>query len=561
MSKIDFLFGLHFDQPLGEKESVLEDAYQSCYLPFFQLMKKHPKIKFSFHFSGVLYDWFLKDHPEFIGLLKGFVQRRQAEVLSGPHYNPILLLIPDHDKIGQIKLQNDFIKKHLGVTPRGLWLCAEAFEQHLVKILHQAQIEYLPISDSLFEGEFEKNGSFITEEEGITTRLFLICETLKKISPSHPVDEIFSYFKRVLANKNKATITLFDEGEKYRGIQWLEELLRRLEANQTLVRTTTFSDYLEDVSFSTKVYPKASNIRSQLVQSSDLDYLHKKMLHVSLKLESSKKSNNKKLEEAKVELYRGQSYLGNRSSLYKSLIRSENIIDNIRHESKYSTEVAITDFNKDGADEVLMSNDQLSAYFVPNKGGAIFEIDYKPKSVNILGQFSLNDHFFDKSVSAAHLQSKDYHECGDFLNATYSFFPQRKKEEVSVSLSRSGQVIDKDGVIVPIKVLKKISLLKGQSILNIDYEITSLFDQETEILFGPDFHLFPSQDNSCDVSYNVDQVKLVDDDSGFNVSLVFEKKSMLVRFPNENSVLIPIWTIRLLPKSHWTNRISLRLEG
>lgn len=589
MSKIDFLFGLHFDQPLGTEDSVLEEIYQNCYLPFFKLMEKYPSVKFSFHFGGTLYDWFLKAHPEFIKLIKSFVFKRQAEALGGAHYNPILPLIPDQDKLGQIKLQSDFIQEHFGLTPRGAWITENSFEPHLVKILKKAGIEYIPLLDSTMSIANPNKEYFTTEEEGQTLSVFPIIASLVKIMPKCNIDDLFSYFKTVINRGKGKTVVLFDQGEKY-GAEthvWLEDFIRRLADSPSNIKTQTFSDYIEENMPSGKVYPNVSSSRNLLMQSSALDNVHKKMLYVSSK---------NKAEKDRLSLYKAQSGLGYlfgiarpklRAELYKHLIVAECFVDISSHENKSYTEVVITDFNKDGLDEVLMSNSYLSVYFAPQNGGAIFEIDYKPKNINLLntlGQWSLNDHFFDTKVSLDHLQNEDYHECGDFIGASYSFFPQRKKSEVGLSLSRSGQVIDKNGVIVPIKVMKKISLLKGQSIINIDYEITSLHDEEAEIMFGPDFNLsflgprsFYEIDSkllndktmlSLDILHNVGQVKIVDVDSGYNVSLMFEKKSMLVRFPYgdeqgiyQNSVLIPVWQIKLGAKSNWTNRISLRLES
>src|SRR3989338_932242 len=109
MKKVKFLFGIHCHQPIGNFEHVVEEAYQQSYRPFIEGMERHPRIKFSFHYSGILYDFFLEKHPEFMERLKGLVKRGQAEVMTAGYYEPIISIIPDDDKIGQIVMQNDFI--------------------------------------------------------------------------------------------------------------------------------------------------------------------------------------------------------------------------------------------------------------------------------------------------------------------------------------------------------------------------------------------------------------------------------------------------------------------
>ena len=104
MKKLKFLFGIHCHQPVGNLGQVFDEAYQRAYLPFLETMAKHPRIKFAVHYSGVLYDWFKDKHPEFLELIQKLAKRGQLEILSGGYYEPILSVIPDVDKLGQIEM-------------------------------------------------------------------------------------------------------------------------------------------------------------------------------------------------------------------------------------------------------------------------------------------------------------------------------------------------------------------------------------------------------------------------------------------------------------------------
>ena len=42
---------------------VFEEAYQKSYLPFIEILERHPKIRIAIHFTGILLDW-IKQHPE-----------------------------------------------------------------------------------------------------------------------------------------------------------------------------------------------------------------------------------------------------------------------------------------------------------------------------------------------------------------------------------------------------------------------------------------------------------------------------------------------------------------
>ncbi|MDR3243618.1 MAG: alpha-amylase, partial [Elusimicrobiota bacterium] len=66
MGKIKFVFCIHNHQPIGNFDCVFENAYKTAYNPFMQIMLKHPKIKWCMHASGMLWEYFTKEKPEYI---------------------------------------------------------------------------------------------------------------------------------------------------------------------------------------------------------------------------------------------------------------------------------------------------------------------------------------------------------------------------------------------------------------------------------------------------------------------------------------------------------------
>ena len=82
-SKLVFLFGIHNHQPVGNFEYILEKAYKKSYLPFIEIMAKHPNIKWTLHCSGILWDYFLETKPKYIEIVKSMIEKNQIELLSG----------------------------------------------------------------------------------------------------------------------------------------------------------------------------------------------------------------------------------------------------------------------------------------------------------------------------------------------------------------------------------------------------------------------------------------------------------------------------------------------
>jgi len=87
MNKIYFGICLHFHQPVGNFDNILERAYQNCYKPFLDVFEKYPDIKMAFHFSGCLLDYLEEKHPEFLDKVKKDFGRRKSSLYKAldPH--------------------------------------------------------------------------------------------------------------------------------------------------------------------------------------------------------------------------------------------------------------------------------------------------------------------------------------------------------------------------------------------------------------------------------------------------------------------------------------------
>ena len=63
MKRVSLVFGTHNTQPVGELESVYERAYERAYKPFLTVLNRYPELHAVLHYSGVLLEWFERNHP------------------------------------------------------------------------------------------------------------------------------------------------------------------------------------------------------------------------------------------------------------------------------------------------------------------------------------------------------------------------------------------------------------------------------------------------------------------------------------------------------------------
>jgi len=632
VKKIKFAIGIHNHQPIGNFDFVFADAYQKAYLPFLEVLAKHPKIKIALHYSGYLFEWLLNRDPQLGARLKNLVAAGQVEMMSGGYYEPILVNIPDEDKMGQIEKLNQFVHHHTGYDPVGLWLAERIWEPQLPKVLAQCGAKYVVIDDSHFKSagleEQDLFGYYVTEETGYVVNIFPISERLRYTIPFQEPEVTIDYLRSIAEEDSDKLIVFADDGEKF-GIwpgthehcyqnKWLERLFSLLEANLDWIEIVHFSEALENLLPLGRVYLPTASYREMmewalpaktieqyenfehhlkdnglfdkykvfvrggfwrnfLAKYPESNNLHKKSLWVSNKvhqLKGDKKYDQKLVEQAQDYLWAGQTncpywhgvfgglYLNNlRFAVYNNMIQAEALVDRIvKTNSTYERgwiDVQNTDFDADGRDELIVETKTFNLYFAPHTGGTLFELDYKPKAINLLDTMtrrkeayhnkllnmkdqpdsnnngsgvtsihdlvitkepdldkklkydwyrrgSLIDHFLAASTQLDQLANCEYEEQGDFVQTPYRYETELVKNCLNIRLHRNGTLKSKNR-ISKISVLKNIRVDRKSSTINITYELKNLENSLIELWFAPEFNYALLAGNAPDRYYYFDR--------------------------------------------------------
>jgi alpha-amylase len=270
MDRLAFCLGVHNHQPIGNFDHVMVEATERAYRPFLERLDRRPEVRLSVHCTGSLLEWLRERSSRTFDLLGTVAARGQVELLTGGFYEPILAVLPDHDKIGQIERLTTFLKSHFGVRPRGMWLAERVWEPHLPRVLVEAGVEYVLVDDRHFAlagvDVDTLGGYYLTDEQGQSLRIFPINQRLRYLIPFGPVDETFEYLS---GWRGRApAITMVDDGEKFGawpgthahvyGDGWLDRFLDRLLSTPWL-EVATLADVVERVPPSGRVYlPTAS---------------------------------------------------------------------------------------------------------------------------------------------------------------------------------------------------------------------------------------------------------------------------------------------------------------
>ncbi len=221
---VALLLGVHAHQPVGNFDSVMDDAHVRCYGPFLRIMHQYPEFHFAIHVSGWLLDYLLKHFPAEMTLLREMVVRGQAELFGAGYTEPVLASIPTRDRVGQIHQLSDYLHEKFGATPQGAWLTERVWESSVVPALSEAKVGYVTVDDYHFlcagKPNAGLNGYYTTEEYGHHLDLFPISEALRYRIPFSPAHEVVSYIESLADEPWQSAAIYFDDIEKF-GI-WLE---------------------------------------------------------------------------------------------------------------------------------------------------------------------------------------------------------------------------------------------------------------------------------------------------------------------------------------------------
>ncbi|MBI4335094.1 MAG: DUF1926 domain-containing protein [Candidatus Omnitrophica bacterium] len=621
--RINLIMVVHNHQPVGNFDWVFKEAYDKAYLPFIKILERHPKIKMALHYSGCLLDWLEAQRPEFLDTLKKLVKAGQVEMVAGGYYEPILPLIPDKDKLGQIKMHVDFIKRHTGYESRGAWLTERIWEPYLARIFSQAGISYTVVDDSHFElaGKSVEHilGYYVTEEEGFMTNIFPSSKKLRYSMPFKLPRETIDYLKSVATPEGTRAVTFGDDGEKfgfwphtYKWVYeegWLESFFKALEENSAWIRMLTPSEYIKDFEPLGRIYiPCASYpemlewsggyFRNFLVKYPEANWMQKKMLHVSERV-AALKAKGPRVSEARTSLYKAQCncaywhgvfgglYLHHlRAAVYQNLIDAEKIAADLE-KVHGPLKIDVLDIDKDGADEIILENGPLGLSIDPREGGVCAELDYRPRSLNLVNTLARRPEAYHKKlyksaqpvavqkkgneVSSIHdlllakednldeFLSYDWHakafmiehflpsgsgpgdfskaafrELGDFVGAPFKYDFKKETNALSLVMEREGCVSGDSGPKI-IKLDKTLTLEAQKSGLRISYKLRNMMDEEADLWFGSEFNLSLRDPEFCKTGelLNINSVQISDEWFKISVGYYLSKNADLWFYPVE----------------------------
>jgi 4-alpha-glucanotransferase len=571
MSKLNFMMLIHNHQPVGNFDNVFEDAYQKSYFPFLEILKKHPLIRMSFHFSGSLLEWLDINHPEIFDLLIPMVESNQIEIISGGFYEPILSVLPQKDAVEQIDKMSEYIQSKFNKTPQGLWLAERVWESDLTELLKTTNINYTFLDEEHFikAGALKENINGYYRSKSLD--IFPINYELRYAIPFKPIDEIEFILKKLLKQEKEIGVTFADDGEKFGnwpGMHdwvfrkgWLNKFFKFLEKNRDWIEMPLFSEYIKNNKPTEKInIPAGSyNEMSEWIPDGiwknffnkypESNNMYNKMLRVSKKVNSLPESTKK--DKALNFLYKAQCncaywhgvfgglYLNHlRFAVYSNLIQAEKNVDELvlMSTAKQSINKIASSLAAPRNDEAKviastakqsleLNTNKINLYISPQDGGSIFELDYKPTNFNFSDVLTRrfekyheqsNSLIYDKYTRASlidHVITPET-KINDFINMEYKEVGDFYNNEYSCEEEKNDIILQKTGSIeannekLPFKITKTIKIQDNS--ITFDYCLENKSKKDIDIVFGIDFVFTLLAGNASDRHYYIPGIKKID---------------------------------------------------
>jgi alpha-amylase len=451
MTALRFCFGVHDHQPIGNFDGVLAETTERAYRPFFELLRARREVRVSVHCTGSLLAWLRERARPTFDLLGEVVAAGQVELLTGGFYEPILAVLPDADKRGQIQRLTDFVRAEFGVRPRGMWLAERVWEPHLPRALHEAGVEYVLVDDSHFAlaglDPDTLGGYYVTEDQGATVAVFPISQRLRYLIPFDEVGKTIEY----LDGRRGAvpSVTVVDDGEKFGGWPgthehvyrdgWLDRFFDAVLSTPWL-QMATFADVLDGVPASGRVYLPTASYREMgdwslpaaagealdrarrdlgpldggaalaamlrggfwrgfLVKYPEIADTYWKMLRLSHALTAAETARpaDPRLAAAREALWRGQAndayWHGVFGGCYLPHLRRAVKSALLQGETTLDAVVpapppAVADVNGDGEREVMVRTPALTVTLDPARGGTLTELAFRPRLLDLADVFT-----------------------------------------------------------------------------------------------------------------------------------------------------------------------------
>lgn len=393
--------------------------YQNFYKPIFKFLYACTEIKLTFRLGGEFLRYIHKKYPESVDIIEELVKASRLEITGGGFYDPFFPLLSQADRVRQLELLSEEIRKCGKRRPRGVFLSYSVWDASLVQTFAKAAYDYVLLSESVIKSE-HKTKTLITSErdKSLFVVPFIPANTDTKIEKNG----VFSF-------KLPVVKSLIDEGR-------LSLLAEKGFAFQTVF------EYLSEEKFKESVYiPSAANfsainkeetVYTLLEKNKHAKILYDRILFVSRMISHYRGDKIRKnvFLERLLQSQSSKYFLTAGNEAFKILASIEL---SLRKTASMETDICTYDYNRDSFEEYILTGENYTAV-IHLLGARIYDFQ------SLLGKLSVTKPergLFFESISPLPSNNegiKKEMDLSSFAFSVSSFLPKKKFVEFTANI-------------------------------------------------------------------------------------------------------------------------------
>lgn len=530
MKKQHLAFLLHpFKNQLYPRERLVHSA-AACCRAVAEMLAKHSTLRLNVVMPGYVLETV---DGLLLSELRDHAKRGAIEWLVPGYSEPFLSLSPMWLTKANIKAGVAVFEELLGVRPSGFVPPFSNFDPVTIELLRDQGFNHMVISTALLPADCrERCGYWGTEHLGNWIVLF----------PSHVMHSynapasITAWLQNAFAHDQSDDDTTALAGVHYLlpltdtvgtdSMTWVRTAVRALGRVQDHYQTVLYSEFLganpplglQYLQASVDVNREGADnatFRNWLLSNHQVGLMHRRMLEVADQLE--KHTTGKVGERLLREMFSvhdinrflpasesGFNHLADRFWTYGKLVEIEKLLPDTP--GLKGGQIRITDQLRNGMKSIIMGNRTMKAYISHRSGGALYELDFLGRAVNILAaaepqpapmphvllpgrsRMAFVDHLLPAGTRPGD-RGAEFDERGDFVRGWFEYKVAKTPTGVKAVLARQGVVLQADRPC-PLNMEKVFGLDRDRPELSFAYQLENrsmapyAFTFATELAFA-----------------------------------------------------------------------------
>ncbi|MCS7063293.1 MAG: DUF1926 domain-containing protein [Methylacidiphilales bacterium] len=260
MNTVTLFWVIHFYQPTGNFDHVVDDYIRNICGPFVATIEGLPSLRLTLHFDGSLLERITRCFPDLAMRLRCLCEQGQVELMGGGYFEPIFGMFRDEDGVRQLEKMSSLIYEHYKQRVRGAWLAESHWEPRYPSLLRRAGIRYTVLEDSLFLKAGCRSADlyevYRTEYLGQELVVVPYLRSWLRLDLRQSLSEAKNLLMQASHRPYPQVMAMVQRGEHYfgggvprsiaAGREVLEEWVSFLESEKQWVHTRTVGEYVDE---------------------------------------------------------------------------------------------------------------------------------------------------------------------------------------------------------------------------------------------------------------------------------------------------------------------------